>query len=183
MISLVFWLSVFFVAYTYAGYPLLISFLSKFKRRDVQFSENFEPRVTLIIAAYNEETVIEKKIGNSLDLDYPFEKLQILVAADGSFDSTPEIVRKFSDFGVELNHVIERSGKIVAMNHAIGKATGEVVVFSDANNMYEHDALRKLIAPFSDPSVGASTGAKLIVQDGSDLGSAEGIYWKYESWI
>jgi len=106
-----------------------------------------------------------------------------LVAADGSTDSTPEIVERFSDSGVELNYAPERSGKIVAMNRAVLKAKGEVIVFSDANNMYDPDVIRKLLVPFGDANVGATTGAKTIVQDGSDLGSAEGLYWKYESWI
>ena len=183
MVALVFWLSVLFVIYTYAGYPLIIALLSVLKSRRVKFTEFDTPVVTLLIAAYNEESVIAKKIENSLALDYPHDRLQILIAADGSSDTTAEIVRQYADRGVELSFVPERSGKIVAMNRAIEKSRGEIVVFSDANNMYESQSLRMLIAPFFAPEVGATTGAKLIIQDGSDLGSAEGVYWKYESWI
>jgi len=182
LISLLFWLSVLFVIYTYIGYPILIGIFAYVKPQRTSYS-NLEPSVTLLITAYNEEAVLYKKIENSLALEYPKEKLQILIAADGSTDGTQEIVKQFSDLGVELSFVPERSGKIVAMNRAVLKARGDIIVFSDANNMYEPDTLSKLLVPFSDGTVGATTGAKMIIQDGSDLGSAEGIYWKYESWI
>lgn len=181
-VSLFFWLSVFFVVYTYAGYPILIAILARVRSERIKRTD-LEPSVTLLITAYNEDAVIRSKIENSLALEYPQSKLQILVAADGSTDRTQEIVEMFSDRGVELNFVPERSGKIVAMNRAVLKVRGDVIVFSDANNMYEPDAVRKLLAPFSDLNVGATTGSKMIVQDGSELGSAEGMYWKYESWI
>ncbi|HKJ39873.1 MAG TPA: glycosyltransferase family 2 protein [Anaerolineales bacterium] len=182
IVSLFFWLSVLFVVYTYIGYPILIGILARAKPQSIKYS-NLEPSITLLITAYNEEAVIYNKIENSLALEYPKNKLQILIAADGSTDGTQEIVRKFSDQAVELSFSPERAGKIVAMNRAVLKARGEIIVFSDANNMYEPGALRELLAPFSDKNVGATTGAKMIIQDGSDLGSAEGIYWKYESWI
>jgi cellulose synthase/poly-beta-1,6-N-acetylglucosamine synthase-like glycosyltransferase len=127
--------------------------------------------------------VISKKIENSLALDYPREKLQIIIATDGSTDQTPEIVKQFQESGVELTQHPDRNGKMAAINRAMDYARGEIVVFSDANNLYAEDALRNLLVPFSDSNVGAATGAKLIVQDGRDLSNAEGIYWKYESWI
>jgi cellulose synthase/poly-beta-1,6-N-acetylglucosamine synthase-like glycosyltransferase len=181
MFWLLFWLSVVFVVYTYAGYPILIGILSKIKTRRIKKPVDFEPFVTLLITAYNEEAAIAKKIKNSLSLDYPFEKLQILIAADGSTDLTTTIVKKYSN--VELSYVPERSGKIAAMNRAVAVASGEIIVFSDANNMYEPEVIRKLVAPFTNSDIGAATGSKLIVQDGGDLSSAEGLYWKYESWI
>lgn len=182
LISLLLWLSVLFVIYTYVGYPILIGILAQIKPHRISYS-NLKPSVTLLITAYNEEAVIYKKIENSLALEYPQEKLQILIAADGSTDGTLEIVKKFSDQGVEISFVPERGGKIAAMNRAMLKARGDIIVFSDANNMYEPNALSRLLVPFSDENIGATTGAKMIIQDGSDLGSAEGIYWKYESWI
>ena len=182
MLAILFWLSIFFVAYTYIGYPLLLALFAKF-RVDGQSFPSSEPSVTLLITAYDEEEVIAKKIANCLELDYQRDKLQILVAADGSSDRTAEIVGQFKDQGVELNYVSQRSGKIAAINRAVPRAWGDVIVFSDANNMYERDAIRKLVAPFHNASVGATTGAKLIIQDGSDLSQAEGVYWKYESWI
>jgi len=182
MLALIFWLSVFFVAYTYIGYPLLIALMARFipSRMPPQASNL---SVTLLITAYNEEAVIEKKIENSLCLDYSIGKLQIVVAADGSTDQTAEIVGSFKDRGVVLTFTPSRDGKMAAINRAIPFASGDIIIFSDANNMYEVDAVRKLVAPFSDPQVGAATGAKLIIQDGGNLSGAEGIYWKYESWI
>jgi len=181
MLALIFWLSVLFVVYTYLGYPALIALLARFRSQP-----NVLPvipySVTLLITAYNEETVIAKKIENSLKLDYDAGKLQILIAADGSSDRTSEIVKEFGD-RVDLAYIPQRQGKMAAINRAIPYSRGEIILFSDANNMYEPDALRKLIAPFSDKTVGATTGAKLIIQDGSDLSGAEGVYWNYESWI
>lgn len=182
MISFLFWVSVFLVVYTYIGYPALIGLLAWFYPRK-QPNSDYEPKVTLLITAFNEESVIAQKLENSLALDYPKEKLQILVAADGSTDGTNEIVERFSARGIELNYVPERRGKIVAMNRAVLKARGDIIIFSDANNMYDADVVRKLLVPFGDANVGATTGAKTIIQNGSDLGSAEGLYWKYESWI
>lgn len=181
--AVLFWVSVFFILYTYIGYPLLISLIARFIPSPNEEASDSDFSVTLLITAYNEEVVIEKKIENSLRLDYPREKLQILVAADGSSDRTPEIVSKFSNRGVELTHTSQRDGKMAAINRAIPHSSGEIIIFSDANNMYDSDVIRKLIIPFSDPTVGATTGAKLIIQDGGELSNAEGIYWKYESWI
>ncbi|MEO5887722.1 MAG: glycosyltransferase family 2 protein [Anaerolineales bacterium] len=183
VLAILFWLSVSLIIYTYIGYPILISLIAKLIPFQSRVSDISDPSVTLLITAYNEEEVIEKKIENSLWLDYPRDRLQIIVAADGSSDRTPQIVGKFHERGVELTHSPLRDGKLAAINRAIAQARGDIVVFSDANNMYASDAIRKLIAPFSDPTVGASTGAKLIIQDGNELSGVEGIYWKYESWI
>jgi len=183
MLAILFWLSVFLIIYTYIGYPLLIALIAKLIPFQSRTSGISDPSITLLITAYNEEAVIKKKIENSLRLDYPRDRLQIIVAADGSSDRTPEIVGKFHERGVELTHTSLRDGKLAAINRAIAQARGDIVIFSDANNMYDPDAVRTLIAPFSDPTVGATTGAKLIIQDGSELSGAEGIYWQYESWI
>lgn len=183
MLAILFWLSVFLIIYTYIGYPILIALIAKLIPFPSRASGISDPSVTLLITAYNEEAVIERKIENSLRLDYPRDRLQIIVAADGSSDRTPEIVGKFHEHGVELTYISLRNGKLAAINRAMAQARGDIVIFSDANNMYDPDTVRKLITPFSDPTVGASTGAKLIIQDGSDLSGAEGIYWKYESWI
>ena len=182
MLAIVFWLSVIFVLYTYVGYPVLLAFLAALKPKQ-EYQEKFVPSVTLLITAYNEELVIAEKIENSLALDYSRDKLQILVAADGSTDRTPDIVKKYQESGVELVYKPERNGKMAAINRSMPMARGDIVVFSDANNMYAEDAILKLVAPFDNSNVGATTGAKLIVQDGRDLSNVEGIYWKYESWI
>ncbi len=177
-----FWLSIALVIYTYAGYPALLALLARFFHKEV-IRQPIIPSVTLLIAAYNEESIIAKKLENSLALDYPHEKLQILVTADGSDDRTPDIVREFSAQGVELCFEPPRRGKMAAINRAIPHARGDIVIFSDANNMYDESTLRELIAPFGDPTVGAVTGIKVIAKGDGVLGESEGLYWKYESFI
>lgn len=182
VLSIAFWLLALFVLYTYVGYPFLIALLAKVFGKPETYEPYF-PALTLIIPAYNEEAYIAKKLDNSLTLDYPREKLQILVVADGSSDKTADIVRQYAERSVELSYIPDRNGKMAAIVRAMDFVRGEIVVFSDANNMYEEKALRELVAPFSNGKVGAATGAKLIIEDGRDLSSAEGLYWKYESGV
>jgi len=179
---LLFWLSLVFIGYTYLGYPVLVALFAKLSGKVEKYDPYF-PSVTLLIPAYNEETYIAEKLENTLLLDYPREKLQILVAADGSSDNTVDIVNSYQGKSVELSYIADRNGKMAAIVRAMNFARSDIIVFSDANNMYEKDALRELVAPFAEPKVGASTGAKLIIEDGRDLSSAEGLYWKYESAI
>ena len=180
--ALSFWFSLGIILYTYIGYPLFIAILAIFRPAPKKYENSF-PAVTLLIAAYNEELVIENKIRNSLSIEYPKTRLQILVVTDGSSDQTPEIVGRFTDNGVELLHQPERRGKMAAINRAIPRVRGEIIVFSDANNYYQPDTLSKLIAPFSDKNVGAVSGSKVIDQGDGNLGASEGLYWKYESFI
>lgn len=184
LIAFLFWGSLALIAYTYFGYPLLISLLPS-RKEEVrsQTQTNPLPLITLLIAAYNEKNVIEEKIQNSLQSDYPQECLQLLVVTDGSDDGTPDAVKKFAAQGVELLHQPERRGKMAAINRAMPSVRGEIIVFSDANNLYQPDTLRKLVLPFGDPQVGAVTGAKVILKGDGDLGESEGLYWKYESYI
>lgn len=178
-----FWFCVATVGYVYAGYPALLTVLARL-RPPPSFAPSAElPAVTLLIAAYNEQRVIATKLENSLALDYPRDKLQILVAADGSDDATPTIVGDFADRGVELSYRPERAGKLAAIVRALPQARGEIVVLSDANNLYDAGALRALVAPFVDPHIGAVTGAKVIAKGDGALGDSEGLYWKYESYI
>ncbi|HUT24738.1 MAG TPA: glycosyltransferase family 2 protein [Sumerlaeia bacterium] len=183
MIGLLFWLFVAFILYTYAGYPLLIAILARLRPRPPRVDARLLPPVTLLIAAYNEEKVIARRIENALALDYPRESVQILVAADGSDDRTPEIVGTYAGRGVELSYEPQRRGKMAAINRAILRARGEIVVFSDANNLYRPDALRELVAPFQRPRVGVVSGAKHVAKDEDALSASEGLYWKYESFI
>ena len=180
--GILFWSSLGLILYTYLGYPVLITLLSILKPKRT-FSSHDLPEITLIIVAFNEEIVIEQKIINSLQLAYPPGKLQILVAADGSNDQTTHIVQDYADQGVELSFEPERRGKIAAMNRAVDQARGEILVFSDANNMYSPQALRHLVAPFSDIRVGGVVGAKKYYQEGTNLEKSESLYWRYESWI
>jgi cellulose synthase/poly-beta-1,6-N-acetylglucosamine synthase-like glycosyltransferase len=177
-----FWLCVAGVFYVYAGYPILLAVLARLRPRP-EWPATETPSVTLLIAAHNEEPVIGVKLENSLELDYPGGLLQIIVAADGSDDRTAEIARSYAGRGVETSFSPERRGKTAAINRAMPSATGEIVVFSDANNLYSKDALRELVAPFADGRVGAATGAKVLLKAGGAVGESEGLYWRYESFI
>lgn len=163
---------------------MLIVLLSRLRSpRQALLSEDELPSVTLLIAAYNEEAVIAKKLENSLSLNYPRQKLQILVAADGSDDRTEEIVKSYQKQGVELSFDPVRSGKLAAIGNALDKVRGEMIVFSDANNMFVENAIGELLKPFSDPKVGAVSGSKSIIVEDDLLGVSEGFYWRYESFI
>lgn len=183
MIAIIFWICIGSIVYTYAGYPVILAFVAQICKKPGYFPTLEEPTVTLLIAAYNEQTFIMRKLENSLSLDYPFKKLQIIVAADGSDDQTPDIVRAYAEKGVELIYQPFRKGKMAAINRAVQLAKGEIIVFSDANNMYEAGTLRALALPFSDPTVGGVSGAKYIIKGNDALSESEGLYWKYESFI
>ena len=182
MALFIFLLSVGLILYTYLGYPALLAVAARLWPRPLQLGEQ-TPSLTLLIAAYNEAETIAQKIENSLALDYPAEQLQIIVAADGSSDNTVQIVAAYTAQGVILNHEPARAGKMAAINRAMPRAAGEIVVFSDANNLYSPDALRQLVKPFADARVGAASGAKIIAKGDGALGESEGLYWRYESSI
>jgi len=180
--GIIFWLCVLMIAYVYAGYPLIIALLARLKRRKQEFPV-ITPQVSILIAAYNEERVIAEKIENTLALEYPRECMQIVVAVDGSDDRTVEIVQSYADQGVELSYKPVRNGKMAAINRAMPALKHEIVVFSDANNMYAKDALIELVKPFCDPRVGAVSGSKNLLDDPDALVKADGLYWRYESSI
>lgn len=182
MIEILFWVSVIFILYTYFGYPILIAIFAQLRTDPTSGDRCDYPSVTMLISAYNEEFVISKKIENCLALEYP-KKIQILIVASGSDDHTAEIIRNQESKGIELCYIPEREGKMAAILQGMQNARGDIVVFSDANNFYEAQTILNLMEPFKDPIMGASTGAKTIIQDGKKLSTAEGLYWKYESWI
>jgi len=177
-----FWLSAALLFYVYIGYPLITAGLARFKPRE-EYAISESPAVTLIIAAYNEEAVLEKKLKNTAELNYPPEKLQVIVAADGSTDATAAIAEAFTKRKVLLSYSKERRGKVAAVARAVKIAAGEIVVLSDANNLYPVYALKSLVQPFTDTRVGAASGAKHVEKEGDSLSASEGLYWKYESWI
>jgi poly-beta-1,6-N-acetyl-D-glucosamine synthase len=170
------------VIYVFAGYPTILYVLARLRPRPVHPDAAHEPRLTLIIAAHNEADVIDGKLRNVQALDYPRERLEVIVAADGSDDDTAERAARFP--GVRVLHRPERRGKLAAINRAVEASRGDVLVLSDANNAYTPDALRELVAPLADPSVGLVGGRK-VIDDGSSrsLDRAEGLYWRYESKI
>ena len=181
--EIIFIASIALLAYTYVGYSALVFLLSRVFARPVRSAE-ITPNVSVIIAAYNEERDIARKIENTLALDYPKEKLEIIVASDCSTDGTDEIVRGYADRGVMLHRRPERIGKSVAQNHAMRFSKGNVLVFSDATTMYERDTIRKIVRSFADPEVGCVAG-RLVYVSGSDAAVGEGCrsYWGYEVFL
>jgi cellulose synthase/poly-beta-1,6-N-acetylglucosamine synthase-like glycosyltransferase len=167
--------------YIYAGYPVLLFIVAKLFPKRHRWDDSFEPTVTLIIAAHNEEDVIEAKLINAFAMDYPVDKLLIMVVSDGSTDRTDDIVRTFEDRGVKLIRPAERRGKTAGLNLAITHVTSEVVVFSDANAMYDRFAIRGLVRHFADEKVGYAVGyAGYESSADSAAGSSEGAYWNIE---
>ncbi len=181
-LATIFWVSVVFLLYVYIGYPVIMALIAYLYPKP-EYNLTDYPQVTLIIAAYNESAIIQEKLNNALNLDYPSMKLEIIVAADGSTDDTTAIVKEFESRGVKLSYSAQRQGKLAAISRAVKHASGDILVFSDANNFYSAYSLKYLIQPFINPKVGATTGAKHIRSEGDALSSSEGLYWKYESWI
>jgi len=171
------------LVYIYIGYPMAVFLASRVLHRDVR-KEPCEPVVTILIAAYNEEKHIMTTIENKLSLDYPHEKLEVIVVSDGSDDGTDDIVRSFCNMGVKLIRQEPRQGKTAALNLAVPEASGEVIVFSDANSIYEKDALRRLVENFADPEVGYVTGKMVYVNpDGTMIGDGCSAYMRYENFL
>lgn len=180
-------MSVFLIVYNYIIYPAVIIVLSKIITDNHSMPETdltAHPHVSFIIAAYNEEAVIKNKLENTLRLNYPVDKLEIIVVSDGSNDSTSDIVLSFKDKGVIGLHDPVRAGKSSALNRAISISSGEILVFSDANNDFSQDAIINLVKHFSDNKIGAVTGAKHIYEsDSREASVGDGLYWRYESMI
>jgi cellulose synthase/poly-beta-1,6-N-acetylglucosamine synthase-like glycosyltransferase len=171
------------IAYVYFGYPLVVLILSGVRPRPIN-KGNMEPFVSVLIAAYNEAGCIAATTENKLDLDYPKDKLEIIVVSDGSTDGTDEIVRSFETSGVRLIRQEPRAGKTSALNLAVGQANGEIIVFSDANSNYSPDALSCLVKNFNDPQVGYVTGKMIYTNpDGSPIGDGCNTYMKYENFL
>jgi len=181
--QLVFWACIALLAYVYVGYPVLVYLASKLWPRAVKRGE-IEPRVTVLITAFNEENAIRHKLENTLAIDYPKEKLEVLVASDGSTDGTDEIVQEFAAQGVRLLRVDGRQGKTATQNAAVEAASGEIILFSDATTDYSPDVFRRILPPFGDDSVGCVAGRlEYIDQIGTTVGRGARNYWSYETFI
>ena len=189
---ILFWLSLLVIAYTYVGYGLFMALAARLWGRSTRSAE-ITPSVTVLVAAYNEAECIANKIENTLTLDYPADKLELLVVADGSTDDTPAIVADYAarheagvGYNVRLAYQPERRGKAHALARAYPLATGEILVFSDANSLFPPDILRHMVRHFADPEVGGVGGAKRIMVasasvDAGAQGQGESLYWRYES--
>ena len=177
------WSGLLLIGYVYAGYPIILWILTRFRHRPV-FQDDIVPGVTLLISAFNEVRVIGSKLENALALDYPHEQLEILVVSDASTDGTDIIVESFAERGVKLLRMHERQGKTIGINAAVQQARGNIIVFSDANILYQKDAIRRLVRNFADPKVGCVTGNSCYSENSqSSAHVQENTYWQYEQTI
>ena len=186
VLEYIFWVLVVLLVYPYLIYPALLKLMIKLGLRagEPQSDSSNLPRVTFMISAYNEEAVIDEKLRNTMALDYPADKFEVIVVSDACDDRTDDIVREWSakDARIKLVRQNERRGKSAGLNHGVAAATGDVIVFSDANAMYKNDAIRELVKYFGDAKVGYVMGAALYNQSEGDTEAteSEGLYWKFE---
>jgi cellulose synthase/poly-beta-1,6-N-acetylglucosamine synthase-like glycosyltransferase len=178
IVELLFWISLALIFYAHLGYPLLLALVSRLfgePEDAAPLGDGELPRVSLVIAAYDEEEVIERKVENALALDYPRDRLEVVVTSDGSKDRTVELAR-----AAGADRVIDnpRGGKVAALNAAVRETQGDVVAFSDANSYWRPDALRRLMARLADERVGYVCGQ--VRFSGGEGGNQEGLYWRYE---
>ena len=186
ILKIIFWAFLFIIVYTYVGYGILLYLIVKIRRifkigKNVAIDPTYEPEVTLFIAAYNEKDYVEAKMKNSLELDYPKEKLNIVWVTDGSDDGTPALLKGYPN--TVVHHLDARNGKIGAMNRGMEFVKTPIVIFSDANTNLGKESVRRIVNLFSNDTVGCVSGEKRIVDKESDVasGAGEGLYWKYES--
>ncbi len=179
----IFWFSVAALFYVYVGYPILVYLVGLAFPKKIQRAA-FEPQVTILITAYNEEKAIRAKLENTLEIDYERGKLEILVASDGSTDKTDSIVKEFAAQGVRLFRQEGRKGKTYTQNKAVEQATGEIILFSDATTAYQTDVLREILPNFADQTIACAAG-KLIYVDtsASNVGKGAKSYWNYETFL
>lgn len=188
MMILFFYISLFIIAYTYLGYPIMIVFIGQlvkiFRKSDQNkfLVAQDVPHVTIIIAAYNELDYLEEKITNTLSLVYPKEKKSIFIVTDGSTDGSEKFVARYAE--VQMFHQQERYGKVAAINRVLPSVKSDIVLFTDANILLNESALDQIVHHFNDPIVGAVAGEKKV-SDGKETGAVavEGLYWKYESLV
>jgi cellulose synthase/poly-beta-1,6-N-acetylglucosamine synthase-like glycosyltransferase len=179
------WTCLALVFYAYVGYPLLLYVLARTLGRPkdpVEAVDEDLPSVSLLIAAYNEEAEIEKRIQTALMTDYPADRLEIVIASDGSSDATAEIVRRYAGRGVRLLDYRQRRGKAAVLNASFPELRGEIVLLSDANTQTDPQALRRIVRWFRDPNVGVVCG-RLILTDPATGRNVDGLYWKYETFL
>jgi cellulose synthase/poly-beta-1,6-N-acetylglucosamine synthase-like glycosyltransferase len=179
----IFFISLILLFYTYIGYPIFVYLVSLIRPLNVKRAD-IEPLVTILITAYNEEKDLRAKLENTLEIDYPKEKFEILVASDGSTDKTDDIAKEFASEGVKLFRQEGRVGKTITQNNAVEQAKGEIILFSDATTMYPKNVLREILPGLADETIGCVTG-KLIYVDKNDttIGQGAKSYWNYETFL
>ncbi len=179
--KILFWGSLGALAWTQAGYPAAAAGLARLRRRPVRKRDG-RPSVSLIVAAYDEELVIERRLENLLALDYPPDQLEIVVASDASSDRTDELVEAIAAREPRVRLLrCPRGGKVAAQNLAVRETSGDVLAFSDANAQWRPDALAKLVRNFADPDVAYACGGHLY--DAADGTNRESTYWRFEAWL
>ncbi len=185
-LEIIFWIALFIIFYSYLGYGILLFIIIKIRRllglnKKPAINEDYQPDVTLFVAAYNEKDYVDEKVKNSFSLNYPKEKIKQVWVTDGSDDGTPEILRKYED--IKVYHEDARGGKIGAMNRGMKFVETPIVIFSDGNTSLGTDSIKEIVNLFKDPKVGCVSGEKRIHNKAADAaaGAGEGIYWKYES--
>lgn len=183
MSEVLFWASLGILVYGYVGFPLLVAAVGFVRRRDVDRGD-IQPSVTVIVAAYNEEDDIRERIENVLASDYPPDALEVIVASDGSTDRTNEIAAEYEDRGVRLL-ALPRRGKLHALDAAVARAQGEILVFTDANTSFASDAIRRVVGSFADSDVGGVVGDARYSHGAEEesVGRGEALYWKYDRWL
>ena len=187
-LKILFWICIFLVVYTYVGYGVLLWLLVKLKRLfkgkpaplTLPKDEDL-PHVTFLICAYNEQDVVDMKMENTLQLDYPKNKLHIMWVTDGSTDETNLRLKRYPE--VEIVYSPERRGKTAALNHGISQISSEITVMTDANTLVNSEALRNIVVHFQDQSVACVAGEKRVMArtEGETAAQGEGLYWRYES--
>lgn len=180
---ILFWTTLLMIVYTYAGYPLMIAFFRRYALNSIT-RRPIHPFVSVVIAVHNGESCIERRLLNLLGQDYPQDKLEIIVVSDGSTDGTVAAAKLRSTELIKIYALDKNSGKAAALNYGVAKATGEVIVFTDARQEFQADAISNLVANFADESVGCVSGALHFLEDPESKIEAEmGAYWKYEKYI
>ena len=170
--------SIIFIFYAYFGYFLV---LLLFKKKDTLFREGYCPKVSIIVAAYNEEDCIAETIESILKSDYPADSFEIWVSSDGSTDGTDTIVKSLANAQIHFHRVKERAGKVNAILEVVDHADGEILVLIDASSRFLETTIKRLIRYFADASIGSVTGRKKIIESDSDVSKADGLYWRYEA--
>jgi cellulose synthase/poly-beta-1,6-N-acetylglucosamine synthase-like glycosyltransferase len=183
--AILLWLSLFGIAYAYLLYPAILWLLAKrfgIKSDPPPLADDALPFLSVLIAAHNEQSVIQRRIQNALELDYPREKFEIVIASDGSTDSTADLARQFADRGVRVLDYKNRRGKAAVLSAAIKEVRGSIVLLSDANTFTEPSAARALVRWFADARIGAVCG-RLVLKDPDTGKNADGAYWRYETFL
>jgi biofilm PGA synthesis N-glycosyltransferase PgaC len=181
MTTPLFWISIGALFYTYVGYPVAVCLLGRL--RDLRVSKaDITPRVSIVVACHNEANNIAARVKNLVESDYPADLMEIIIVSDGSTDRTPEAARRCAPGRARVIAYGRQKGKAAALNAGVEAASGEVIIFADARQRFEADAVKALVSNFADPSVGAVSG-ELLLDGGAGVGEGVGLYWKYEKWI